>query len=85
MDGRTIYRTLSLKRVPFQTGIDWWSHLRKVPKEDKSATHILCDCQAIAYLKFRHLDQFFVETSDYYDAPINKVIHFIRDVGLIKD
>jgi hypothetical protein len=26
--GRTIYRTLSLKRISFQIGIDRWSHLR---------------------------------------------------------
>jgi hypothetical protein len=26
----------------------------------------------------------FVEPSDYYDAPINKVLHFIQDIGLIK-
>jgi hypothetical protein len=28
--------------------------------------------------------QFFMEPSDYYDAPIYKVLHFIRGVGLIK-
>jgi hypothetical protein len=27
MGGRTIYRTLSPKRTPFQTGIDRWPHL----------------------------------------------------------
>jgi hypothetical protein len=27
--------------------------------EDKSATHILCDCEAIAYLRFRHVGNFF--------------------------
>jgi hypothetical protein len=52
---------------------------------DESATHILCDCEAIAYLRFRYLDQFFVEPSDYYDALINKVLYFIGSVGLIKD
>jgi hypothetical protein len=51
---------------------------------DESATHILCDCKAIAYLRFRHLGQFFMEPSDYYDVPINRVLHFIRSVGLIK-
>jgi hypothetical protein len=25
-----------------------------------------------------------MEPSDYYEAPINKVLHFIRGVGLIK-
>jgi hypothetical protein len=26
----------------------------------------------------------YMEQSDYYDAPIDKVLHFIRGVGLIK-
>jgi hypothetical protein len=46
--------------------------------------HILCDCEAIAHLRFRHLGQFCMEPSDYYDAPISEVLHFIRSVGLIR-
>jgi hypothetical protein len=26
-----------------------------------------------------------MEPSNYYDAPINKVVHFIQSVGLIKN
>jgi hypothetical protein len=46
--------------------------------------HDLCDCEAIAQLRFRHLGHFFREPSDFYDAPISKVLHFIRSLGLIK-
>jgi hypothetical protein len=53
-------------------------------QEDESATHILCDCEAIAHLRFHHLGQFFMEPSDFFDAPIFKVLHFIRSVGLIR-
>jgi hypothetical protein len=53
-------------------------------KEDKSAIHILRDCEAIAYFRFRHLGQFFMEPSNCYDAPMNKVLHFIQSVGLIR-
>jgi hypothetical protein len=53
-------------------------------EEVESATYILCDCEAIAYLRFRHLGQFFIEPSDYYDAPINRDLHFIRSAELIK-
>jgi hypothetical protein len=52
--------------------------------EDESSIHILCDCEAVAYTRFHHLGQYFMEPSDYYDAPIDKVLHFIRSVGLIK-
>jgi hypothetical protein len=47
-------------------------------------SYILCDCEAVAQIRFRHLGQFFVEPSEYYDAPIDKVLHFIQGVGLIK-
>jgi hypothetical protein len=53
-------------------------------EEDESVRHILCDCEAVAHLRFRHLGQFFMEPSDYYDAPTDKALHFIRGVGLIK-
>jgi hypothetical protein len=48
------------------------------------ASCFLCDCEAVAHIRLRHLGQFFMEPSDYYDAPIDKVLHFIRVVGLIK-
>jgi hypothetical protein len=53
-------------------------------EENESAIRILCDCEAIAYLRFRRLDQVFMGPSDYYGALKNKVQHFIRGVGLIK-
>jgi hypothetical protein len=40
-------------------------------EEDESAILILCDCEAIADLRFHHLGQFFMELSEYYCAPIN--------------
>jgi hypothetical protein len=53
-------------------------------EEDESAAHILSDCESVAHLRLRHLGQFFMEPSDYYDAPIDKVLHVIRGAGLIK-
>jgi hypothetical protein len=53
-------------------------------EEDESTTHILCDCEGVAYLRFLHLGQFFMEPSHYYDTPIYKILHFIQGVGLIK-
>jgi hypothetical protein len=72
-----------VKGHPFKLGLTDNPTCERYLEKDESATHILCDCEAMAYLKFRHLCQFFMEPSDYYDAPINKVLHFIRSVGLI--
>jgi hypothetical protein len=84
MGGRTTYWTLPPKRHLFKLGLTDNPTCERCLEEDKSATHILCDCEAIAYLRLHHLGQFFIEPSDYYDAPINKVLHFIGNVGLIK-
>jgi hypothetical protein len=53
-------------------------------EEDVSATNMLCDCEGIAYLRLHHMGQLFMEPSDYHDAPINEVLHFTRNVGLMK-
>jgi hypothetical protein len=53
-------------------------------EDDESSIHILYGCKAVAYTRFSHLGQYFMEPSDYYDAPIDEVLHFIRSVGLIK-
>jgi hypothetical protein len=84
MDGRTIHRTLSSKGRPFQIWIDGWSHLWKVPRRRWiSHTCPMLYYEAIAHLRFHHLDQFFMEPSDFYDAPISKGLHLIRSVQLI--
>jgi hypothetical protein len=49
-----------------------------------SATHILCECEALAYLRFRHLGRYFMEPSDYLDIPTYKILHYIRGAGLLK-
>jgi hypothetical protein len=84
LGGRTTYRTLSPNRAPFQIRLTDDSICERYLEEDESATHILCDSEAVAHVRFRLRGQFFMEASDYYDAPIYKVLHLIRGVGLIK-
>jgi hypothetical protein len=61
-----------LKGHLFNLGLTDYPICERCLKEDESATHILCDGEVIAYLRFRRLGQFFMEPSDYYDAPIIK-------------
>jgi hypothetical protein len=53
-------------------------------KKEESATHILCDREAIAYLRFCHMGHYFMGSSNYHDTPMKKVICFIRSAGLIE-
>jgi hypothetical protein len=84
MDNGTINRKLSSKGQLFKLGLINDPTCERCLEADKSATHVLCDCEVIAHLRFRHLGQFFMERDDIYDAPISKVLHFIRSVGLTK-
>jgi hypothetical protein len=49
-----------LKGHLFKMGLTDDPTCERCLKEDESATHILCDCEAIANLRFRHLGQFFM-------------------------
>jgi hypothetical protein len=73
-----------LKAHIFKLGLTDDTTCERCLEKDESTTRILCDSEAIAYLRFHHLGQFLMEPSDYYDAPINKVLHFIQSVGLTK-
>jgi hypothetical protein len=73
-----------LKGHFFKLGLTYDPICIRCLEEDESATHILCDCEAVDHVRFCRLGQFFMEPSDYYDAPIYKVQSFIRSVGLIK-
>jgi hypothetical protein len=42
---------------------------------------MLCGSEKV---RFRQLGQYFMEPSDFYGTPIDKVLHFIRSVDLIK-
>jgi hypothetical protein len=56
----------------------------KCLEKDESATHILCACEAVSYLRFCQQGKFFMEPSEYYDAFISKVLHSVHSVGVIK-
>jgi hypothetical protein len=73
-----------LKGHLFKLGLTDDPTCERCTEEHETATHVLCDCEAIAHLRYRHLGQFFMEPSDFYDVPISKVLHLIRSVGLIK-
>jgi hypothetical protein len=73
-----------LKGHLFKLGLTDDPMCERCLEEDESATHILCDCEPVARIRFRHMGQFFMALSDYYDALIDKVLHFIRDVGSVR-
>jgi hypothetical protein len=75
-----------LKGHLFKMGLTDSPICERCLEKDESATHILCDCEAIAYLKFRHMGHYCMEPGDYQDAPLSRILHFVQSiqVGLLK-
>jgi hypothetical protein len=68
---RITHRTLLPERTS-QTGINKQSHLWKLPRKNESATHILCKCESIAYVRFKQLGHYFMEPGNYHDTTNNE-------------
>jgi hypothetical protein len=45
--------------------------------------HVICDCEALAALRFRHLGHYFLKPSDIADIYISQVLHFVESVGMV--
>jgi len=48
-----------------------------------TASHVLCDCKALAVLRYRHLDHRSLTPGDFADISISKVLHFVQSAGLL--
>jgi hypothetical protein len=68
----------------FKLGLSNSPTCDRCQKENETATHILCECEALAHLRFRHLCQYYMEPSDYFDVPTYKILHYIRSAGLLR-
>jgi hypothetical protein len=69
MDSRTIQRTPSSEGRLFKLGSTGDPICERCLEEDESATHVLCDCEAVAHLRFCHLAQFFMEPATTMTPP----------------
>jgi hypothetical protein len=84
MGGRTTHRTLPPKRTPFQTVFDRWPHLWKVPgRRWISHTYLMWLC-GHSLFNILSPEPVLQGTTWLLWRPINKVLYFIRSVGLIK-
>jgi hypothetical protein len=46
-------------------------------------SHILCDCEALATLRFRHLDQHFMKPGDIQEISFYRILQFVQGAGLL--
>ena len=50
----------------------------------ETSSHILCDCEALATLKFRHLG-YFMKPGDSGDISVSRILHFVQGMGLLNE
>jgi hypothetical protein len=67
----------------FKLGLSDSPTCERCLEEDETATHVLCECEALAHQRLRHLVQYFMEPSDYFDVPTYKILQFIRSAELL--
>jgi len=45
--------------------------------------HVLCDYEALATLRFRHMGQHFMKPSDFDDFFVSRILHCVQSAGLL--
>jgi hypothetical protein len=50
----------------------------------QTTSHFLCDCEALAILRFRHLGNHFLKPGDFAEISITKVPNSVPSVGLLE-
>jgi len=45
------------------------------------ASHVLCDCETLATLRFRHMDQHFMKPGNLEEISISRILHLSKSVA----
>jgi hypothetical protein len=47
------------------------------------SSHVLCECEALVVLRFKHLGHHFLKPGDFANISVSKVLHIIQSAGLL--
>jgi hypothetical protein len=51
----------------------------------ETASHVPCDCEALATSRFRYLGHYFMKPGDFEDISVSKILHFAQGMGLLNE
>jgi len=80
---RLANRALSFQRTFIKLGLVHGPNCDSRKQASETASHILCDCEALATLQFRHLGHHFMKPGDTEDISVSKILHFVQGAGLL--
>jgi hypothetical protein len=72
-----------LKGQLFKLGLADSLGCNRCKKASETASHVLCDGEALALLRFRNLGHHVLKPADFANISISKVLHFIPRAGLL--
>lgn len=49
----------------------------------ETVSHVICDCEALATLRCKHLGQHFMKPGHFLDIFISKILDFVQGAGLL--
>jgi len=75
-------RHCHLKGHLFELGLVNSPGCDRCKQASETATHILCDCEVLATLRYRHLDCRFMKPGDFEDISVSKIL--LTEMSLLK-
>jgi hypothetical protein len=82
---RVANKTLSLKGHLFKLGLVESPGCDRCKQAFQTASHLLCDVEALATLRFRHLGQNFMKPGALEDISVSRILHFVQGAGLLNE
>jgi len=56
---------------------------RKCGTEEEISVHILCECEALASLRYKHLGSFFLDPENIRVLGVEAIWNFVKGTGLL--
>jgi hypothetical protein len=74
-----------LKGHLFKLGLVKSPECNRCKQASEMASHILCACDALITLRFRHLGRHFMKPGDFEDISVSKILYFVQGEGLLNE
>jgi hypothetical protein len=74
-----------LKGHLFKLGLVNSPECNRCKQASETVSHVLCDCEALVTLRFRHLGRHFMKPGDFEDISVSKILHFVQGAGLLNE
>jgi hypothetical protein len=72
-----------LKEYPFKLGLVNSPECDRCTQASETASHVLCNCETLAALRFSYLGHYFMKPGDFKDITGSRILNFAQSAGLL--